>query len=76
MTRKTYCGNLLWQSGLTLLAPGLSFPGSYGYYWSSTPNSDYSRRAWFLNFGSGYFNRSNLDRYRGESVRPVRGFAE
>ena len=22
MTRKTYCGNLLWQSGLTLLAPG------------------------------------------------------
>ena len=20
MTRKTYCGNLLWQSGLTLLA--------------------------------------------------------
>ncbi len=23
MTRKTYCGNLLWQSGLTLLASGL-----------------------------------------------------
>ena len=23
MTRKTYCGNLLWQSGLTLLAPDL-----------------------------------------------------
>ena len=22
MTMKTYCGNLLWQSGLTLLAPG------------------------------------------------------
>ena len=22
MTRKTYCGNLLWQSGLPLLAPG------------------------------------------------------
>ena len=22
MTRKTYCGNLLWQSGLTLLAHG------------------------------------------------------
>ena len=22
MTRKTYCGNLLWQSGLTLLALG------------------------------------------------------
>ena len=24
MTRKTYCGNLLWQSGLTLLAPAVS----------------------------------------------------
>ena len=24
MTRKTYCGNLLWQSGLTLLAPVLT----------------------------------------------------
>ena len=24
MTRKTYCGNLLWQSGLTLLAAGIS----------------------------------------------------
>ena len=25
MTRKTYCGNLLWQSGLALLAPEKSF---------------------------------------------------
>ena len=24
MTRKTYCGNLLWQSSLTLLAPEMS----------------------------------------------------
>ena len=23
MTRKTYCGNILWQSGLTLLATGM-----------------------------------------------------
>ena len=29
MTRKTYCGNLLWQSGLTLLAP----VGSVGVHW-------------------------------------------
>ena len=28
MTRKTYCGNLLWQSGLTLLAPDISFERS------------------------------------------------
>ena len=44
MTRKTYCGNLLWQSGLTLLAPGS------GWAWlvakdgklsvESTPNAD------------------------------------
>ena len=27
MTRKTYCGNLLWQSGLTLLAPCNSTDG-------------------------------------------------
>jgi hypothetical protein len=26
MTRKTYCGNLLWQSGLTLLARLLRKP--------------------------------------------------
>ena len=26
MTRKTYCGNLLWQSGLTLLAPEYASP--------------------------------------------------
>ena len=26
MTRKTYCGNLLWQSGLTLLAPASATP--------------------------------------------------
>ena len=26
MTRKTYCGNLLWQSGLTLSAPVVNPP--------------------------------------------------
>ena len=32
MTRKTYCGNLLWQSGLTLLVPmkkGSTVPAKY-----------------------------------------------
>ena len=29
MTRKTYCGNLLWQSGLTLLAPRQRHAPSY-----------------------------------------------
>ena len=54
----------------------LYYTGSYGYYWSSTPNSDYSYDAWWLDFGSGYFDRGSSDRYYGQSVRPVRGFAE
>ena len=50
--------------------------GSYGRYWSSTPNSGSSYDAWFLRFGSGYFYRFDDDRYRGRSVRPLRGFAQ
>ena len=51
-------------------------PGSYGSYWSSTPDSGYSNHAWYLYFGSGDFSRSYNSRYYGRSVRPVRGFAE
>ena len=55
----------------------LSRPGLYGFYWSSSPYSDYSRYAWNLYFGSGFFERNrNLYRNCGLSVRPVRGFAE
>ncbi len=52
----------------------LYYPGSYGYYWSSTPDgSDY---AWYLHFDSGYFERYSFGyRENGQSVRPVRGFA-
>ena len=52
--------------------------GSIGYYWSSTPDSDYSSYAWNLYFHSGDFYRYYLNRYRfsGRSVRPVRGFAK
>ena len=53
----------------------LCYPGSYGSYWSSTPNSGYSGDAWRLGFGS-VFRRDLSDRYYGLSVRPVRGFAE
>ena len=49
-------------------------PGSGGYYWSSTPYSDYSVFAWILGFTSGHFRRSLIDRYYGQSVRPLRGF--
>ena len=55
----------------------LNGPGSKGYTWSSTPNSDSSGRAWSLDFYSGYFYQSGIsDRCYGQSVRPVRGFAE
>lgn len=51
--------------------------GSYGYYWSSTPNSDGSSYAWSLGFSSGNFHRDSYgDRDYGQSVRPVRGFAK
>lgn len=53
--------------------------GSNGYYWSSTPDSDYSGDAWYLYlyFRSGYFRRyDDQHRYHGQSVRPVRGFAK
>ena len=59
----------------------LNNPGSHGNCWgncwSSTPYSDYSLYAWSLYFGSGYFERNrNFYRSSGQSVRPVRGFAE
>ena len=50
--------------------------GSYGYYWSSTPYSVYSRYAWGLNFYSGSFYGSYNYRRDGCPVRPVRGFAK
>jgi len=55
---------------------GLNGPGSYGLYWSSSPDSGNSRSAWRLYFNSYDFLRSNVDRCSGWSVRPVRGFAE
>jgi hypothetical protein len=55
----------------------LTSPGSYGYCWSSTPDSGYSYYAWNLYFGSGNVGRDYYgSRCGGRSVRPVRGFAE
>ena len=54
----------------------LSSPGSHGHYWSSTPSSGGSYSAWYLGFGSGYFDRYYCDSYYGFPVRPLRGFAK
>ena len=51
-------------------------PGSYGYYWSSSPNSYGSSSAWYLYFDSSYFYQGSSYRFLGQSVRPVRGFAQ
>ena len=58
------------------LDSGLLNLGSYGRYWSSSPDSDTSDDAWTLRFRSGSFYRDYSGRYRGRSVRPVRGFAK
>lgn len=54
----------------------LSDLGSDGYCWSSTPDSGYSTFAWNLYFYSGDFRLDYCNRYLGQSVRPVRGFAK
>ena len=53
----------------------LRYAGSGGYYWSSVPFSD-SDNARGLSFGSGYYGTEDVDRFRGQSVRPVQGFAQ
>lgn len=50
----------------------LNAAGSIGNYWSSTPTSDDSGDAWYLDFYSGYFKRDDYYRFFGQSVRPVR----
>ena len=54
----------------------LNYPGSNGYFWSSTPYSGSSNSACYLYFHSSNFSRSLYYRYYGQSVRPVRGFAQ
>ena len=58
------------------LDSSLTGPGSYGDFWSSTPDSGYSDCAWGLGFESGYFGRYYDSRCHGQSVRPLRGFAK
>ena len=55
----------------------LNYSGRFGHYWSSTPHSDDSYFAWGLSSSPDDFNRTDYAlRDEGQSVRPVRGFAE
>lgn len=50
----------------------LGSAGSDGYYWSSSLYTDYPGCAWYLNFGSDYYDMDNDGyRYYGFPVRPV-----
>ncbi len=50
--------------------------GSRGCCWSSAPDSDNLGYAWRLHFISSSFSRDDSGRCYGQSVRPVRGFAQ
>ena len=49
----------------------LSNAGSYGYYWSSSLNTNYSNIAYYLGFRSDNVDWNYSLRYYGHSVRPV-----
>ena len=49
----------------------LSNVGSYGYYWSSSLDTDYPYYAWYVYFNSDSYSTGSYNRYCGLSVRPV-----
>ena len=49
----------------------LYYAGSYGYYWSSSLDTDYPYIAWSVYFNSDNVYRHSSYRYYGQSVRPV-----
>jgi hypothetical protein len=53
----------------------LNDSGSYGYCWSSVPDS-YRNYSWNLYFHSGHHSACGNYRSRGRSVRPVQGFTQ
>ena len=54
----------------------LYLAGSYGYYWSSSLDTDYPSGAWLFGFLSGNYRMYNGGRYCGQSVRPVRSASQ
>ena len=55
-----------WRDGTSL-----DYQGTLGNYWSSTPHGSNSYGAYNLYFNSGGHGTSWINRYRGQSVRPV-----
>ena len=55
-----------WRNGTSL-----DYTGSFGNYWSSTPDEGKSQYAFYLYFSKGYRDMSQNYRYYGLSVRPV-----
>ena len=49
----------------------LYYTGSYGRYWSSTPNESNTDYAYYLLFRSSGWNVYDYSRYYGHSLRPV-----
>ena len=50
----------------------LNYVGSYGYYWSSSLNTDGPNDAWLFDLYSDYYGMYSLYRGYGQSVRAVR----
>ena len=50
---------------------GLYDAGGYGYFWSSSLDTDYPGSAWNFNFGSGSYYMYYYSRSYGFTVRPV-----
>ena len=54
----------------------LHYAGTYGYYWSSVPNSDHDDQSWYIYFNPSFHSTYYIyNRYFGQTVRPVQGLA-
>ena len=49
----------------------LNGAGSYGSYWSSTPDDSDTQYSGSLDFADGNYDMANVYRYYGETIRPV-----
>ena len=71
VTSKTNGNSIFLPAAGYRLSSALYYAGSFGYYWSSSLDTDDPNYAWYEHFYSGYVGRSDYVRYYGLSVRPV-----